>query len=295
MPSETLNAESFSMPLEDEFSDIIKKARMGHGLSTGRVAAEAGLAESAVGELERGRGPTHAEVRGIAGALRLRAEALEQIAIGGWNPAPVPDIRGVETIVGDIGGYAVKGYVVYDEASRDAVIVDTGYHAAAMLDVVDRLHLRLTAACLTHGHTDHAGELDRILARWPVPVYLGTEDEDLLDWHPPARLLTLIADKDDGTMLPVGQLKLHIIRTPGHTPGGLCYRVHGTSVPVCFVGDTLFAGSVGRANPFSLYPTHLRSVRERVLTLPADAILLPGHGPATTVREEQRHNPFGPA
>ena len=77
--------------------------------------------------------------------------------------------------------------------------------------------------------------------------------------------------------------------TPGHTPGGVCYKTEGS----CFVGDTLFAGSIGRANPPTLYPTHLKSVRTRVLTLPETLILFPGHGPSTTVREEKAHNPFG--
>ena len=77
--------------------------------------------------------------------------------------------------------------------------------------------------------------------------------------------------------------------TPGHTPGGVCYRAND----YCFVGDTLFAGSIGRANPSTLYPAHLESVRRRVLTLPDQLILFPGHGPATTVREEKEHNPFG--
>ena len=77
--------------------------------------------------------------------------------------------------------------------------------------------------------------------------------------------------------------------TPGHTPGGVCYKTEAH----CFVGDTLFAGSIGRANPSTLYPTHLKSVRTRVLTLPENFILFPGHGPSTTVREEKDHNPFG--
>ena len=77
--------------------------------------------------------------------------------------------------------------------------------------------------------------------------------------------------------------------TPGHTPGGVCYQAD----QCVFVGDTLFAGSIGRANPATLYATHLSSVRERLLTLPDSLILFPGHGPSTTVREEKDHNPFG--
>ena len=81
--------------------------------------------------------------------------------------------------------------------------------------------------------------------------------------------------------------------TPGHTPGGICYRVSQAEQPLCFVGDTLFAGSIGRSNPANLYETHLDSVRDRVLKLDRDTLLFPGHGPATTVAQELVHNPFG--
>ena len=87
-------------------------------------------------------------------------------------------------------------------------------------------------------------------------------------------------------------LSVHCLATPGHTPGVICYRVDADLQRICFVGDTLFAGSIGRSNPSALYQTHLQSVRTHVLGLPLEYRLLPGHGPATTVREELDHNPF---
>ena len=94
-------------------------------------------------------------------------------------------------------------------------------------------------------------------------------------------------------MITVGCLTVRCLATPGHTPGGICYRVEDGGHPICFVGDTLFAGSIGRANPSSLYQVHLDSVRRRVLKLPEQTVLFPGHGPATTVTEEWAQNPFG--
>ena len=149
--------------------------------------------------------------------------------------------------------------------------------------------LNLTGICLTHGHTDHAGGLDRILQTWSVPVYLGDGDFDLLPWKPSKDRITTPEDRQSITF---GNLALECLATPGHTPGGFCYRMRQTDRDLCFVGDTLFAGSVGRSNPFSLYSTHLKSVQEIVLQLPEDTVLLPGHGPATTVREECGYNPF---
>lgn len=283
------------MSLEDDFTDIVKKARMGRGLSLEAVARGAGLEARDVAALERGeRAPSLGEVDGIARALKLRSMPLGDIAKGAWLPAAMPSwvtsgVTGVETVHGDIGGYAVKGYVVYDTEAKEAVLVDTAYNAQAMLAVLKRRGFRLTGICLTHGHADHADGIEQILAQWPVPVYLGHEDESLLSWHPPRERLT---EPGDGRAITVGRVTIRCARTPGHTPGGICYQVEGLDSPLCFVGDTLFAGSIGRSNPFGLYPVHLESVRRRVLRFPESTVLLPGHGPATTVAEELVHNPF---
>ena len=283
------------MPLEDDFTDIVKKARMGQGLSAQDVARGARLGARDVTALEHGeRVPTVAEVEAIANALKLRSAPLGDIAKGAWLPAESPSwvtsgVTGVETVHGDIGGYAVQGYVVYDQEAKEAAFVDTAYNATAMLEVLKRRGLRLKGICLTHGHADHADGIEQILGQWPVPVYLGREDESLLSWHPPRERLT---EPGDGRAIAVGRLTIRCVRTPGHTPGGICYQVEGLDSPLCFVGDTLFAGSIGRSNPFGLYPVHLESVRRRVLRLPPATLLLPGHGPTTTVGEELVHNPF---
>lgn len=283
------------MQLEDDFSDIIKKARMGLGLSVDDVARGAGLDVREVMNLERGgRQPTERDVGAVGAALKLRATPLFDIARGQWSPEALPALvtdekAGIDIVLGHIGGYAVKGYVLYDEAAHEAAFVDTGYHAKAMLHALTRRNLQLKAVCLTHGHVDHADGLEDILAHWTVPVFLGREDEPLLSWRPPREQLT---DPAEVQAVRVGRLTVRCVPTPGHTPGGICYRVEGLSVPVCFVGDTLFAGSIGRSNPFGLYATHLQSVHQKILQLPEHTVLLPGHGPSTTVREELVHNPF---
>lgn len=279
------------MLLEDDFSDIIKKARQGQGLSIGELAERTGVAAGEITILERaGRPPTESEVRTLASALALRADPLIAIALRGWRPDPEPVLACVDTIHGDIGGYAVKGYLLSDDRSREAVLIDTGYNATSALDTIERRGLTLTGLCLTHGHSDHAGGMDEILQHHHVPVYIGQGDVSLLAWRPPPRLLIT---PEEGRRITVGALSVHCLLTPGHTPGGVCYRVEGADRDLCFVGDTLFAGSIGRANPFSLYPAHLESVRRHLLALPEQTVLLPGHGPATTVAEERRQNPFG--
>ncbi|MCS6296160.1 MAG: MBL fold metallo-hydrolase [Nitrospira sp.] len=276
------------MPLEDELSDILKKARNGQQRSVADVARASGLSEVEVSELERGQSPRNRDqVQSIAGALGLRPDQLAQVAEG-WTPKALsPSVAHVETILGSIGGYEVKGYIVHDRG--EAVIVDTAYNAGAMLAKLAERKLRLKGICLTHGHSDHADGIDAILKAHPVPVYLGPEDLDLLSWRPSAEVLHV--PKQDG-LLQVGGLRLRCMPTPGHTPGGICYRLEQAGEPLCFVGDTLFAGSIGRSNPAGLYQTHLDSVRKRVLALSSDTRLFPGHGPATTVQEELLHNPF---
>jgi hydroxyacylglutathione hydrolase len=278
------------MKLEDDFSDIVKKARMGQGRSVEAIAEASGMRTEELSTLERGsRVPTAAEAHAIAGALGLRADAVSAIAAGHWGPSPPPShvASCVETILGDIGGYEVKGYVVHD--SGEAILIDTAYNPTAMIDTLTQKRLRLTAICLTHGHSDHADGLAQLLDYRRVPVYLGEADESLLSWSPPRELLL---SPRNGETMSVGDLTIRFMATPGHTPGGMCYRIERNTGPLCFVGDTLFAGSIGRSNPATLYQTHLQSVRDLVLKLTADTALLPGHGPATTVQEEATHNPF---
>jgi glyoxylase-like metal-dependent hydrolase (beta-lactamase superfamily II) len=276
------------MPLEDDFSDIIKKARTGLKLSVGDVAKLTGLPGADITALERGDQPhDRAELRALAGALGLRLSSLEDIVSNKWLPRALPSMPGIETVHGEISGYAVKGYVVHD--AGEALLVDTAYNAEKMLEILEALRLRLVAICLTHGHADHAEGIQEILARWPVPVYLGPDDLSLLHWKPSERQLTR---PHHGRTIQVGKLDIRCLATPGHTPGGICYHVDMPWGPVSFVGDTLFAGSIGRSNPAQLYHTHLESVRSQVMTLPSDCLLLPGHGPGTTVEEELEHNPF---
>jgi glyoxylase-like metal-dependent hydrolase (beta-lactamase superfamily II) len=276
------------MPLEDELSDILKKARTGQQRSVADVARASGLPEVEVTELERGQAPRGREqLQAVARALGLREEPLSQV-VEGWVPEALPpSMAVVETVQGSIGGYEVKGYVVHDRG--EAILIDTAYNASGMLELLAKRKLRLRAICLTHGHSDHAEGIEAILKAYPVPVYLGPDDLDLLGWRPSPAVQTV---PRDGGMLAVGGLTVRFMTTPGHTPGGICYRVEQAGAPICFVGDTLFAGSIGRSNPAGLYQTHLASVRGRVLTLPSETLLFPGHGPATTVREDLLHNPF---
>ncbi len=283
------------MNLEDEFCDILKKARFGQEHSLKALAELTHIKPSDLESLEKGqRLPTKAEIQHICQALHLRLHSLVAITLDGWVPQPQPEWTTedhlVETIRGDIGGYEVKGYLLTDPGTKQTLMIDTGYNAQQMLATIKKRELNLIGVGLTHGHADHAGGLEEILAEWPVPVYLGNGDFDLLPWKPDPASLKIPTDHHT---IALGELTVECLASPGHTPGGFCYLTTRKGQVLCFVGDTLFAGSVGRSNPFSLYTQHLQSVRQTLLHLPKDTVLFPGHGPSTTVAEEQMNNPFG--
>ncbi len=274
--------------LEDEFGDIIKKARQGQGLTLEDVIDKTGITETTLRALEGCKQPpTSNEVQAIAPLLALDPRTLETIGREQWQPCDSPDwvAKTVESVRGNIGDYEVKGYLLYDSATKDAVMIDTAYNPKQMLQRIDALELCLKGICLTHGHSDHAHGIDTIVAIHPTTVHIGQEDISMLTEH---RSSMDIQPARDGNILKIGSIDLQFMATPGHTPGGVCY----STGPLCFVGDTLFAGSIGRSCPLSLYSIHLQSVKERILQMEETVILLPGHGPATTVGEEKTHNPF---
>src|SRR5215208_4668431 len=142
------------MLLEDDFSDILKKARIGRGLSVGDVARTTGLPGGDITALERGAPPRdRGEVRALAKALGLRAAALEQIAIDQWTPVSQQPPAWVETIHGSINGYGVHD-------RHEAILIDTAYNAPVMLETLSKRGLTLIGSCLTHGHADHADGIE---------------------------------------------------------------------------------------------------------------------------------------
>ncbi len=255
--------------LEDEFSDIVEKALSGLGIDRERLSSDTAIPRERLLAILSGKRPRREEVMAIARVLGLKADRLLAIAEGSYQPAPLPPEvdRRLVTIRGYIGGYEVKAYILFK--GGDGILIDTACNPEAVLDALRERGITLRAIFLTHGHGDHTGGLERVLKECSVPVYRGR---------------SLV----DGQEVRAGGMLVRCLATPGHTQDSFSYLTDG----VCLVGDTLFAGSIGRSNPPSLYPIHLRSIRERILTLPDPTILLPGHGPATTVGEERENNPF---
>ena len=281
--------------LEDELGDVIAKARAGSGLTPHQLAQATGVSEKEVQDLESCRftPSSHALAR-LAEALSLDRDKLEDIAHARWHPAASPDpsddILLARIHVG-YGAYGSNCYVVGCRASQAAAVIDPGGEVEAVDRTLVTANLKPEVALITHGHHDHTGGLSQMVERWPeLRVYSHPAERSSL----PAQAQGLWHPAEEGLRLALGHLSVDVRHTPGHTAGSTCYMVDG----FCFVGDTLFAGSIGRLGAAhgraqeGLYRQMLAHIRAKVLSLPPSTRILPGHGPATTVGEELAHNPF---
>jgi hydroxyacylglutathione hydrolase len=172
-------------------------------------------------------------------------------------------------------------YLVGDVSGGEGAFIDVGGPIGPLLEAVDRHALSVTHVLLTHHHHDHVAELGDLLERFPDAAVLA---------HPDERVPGVNETIQPGERVQVGELEVEAIPTPGHTKGMLSFRV-GNAV---FTGDTLFRGSVGgvRAPGHTTYADLKESIMERLMKLPPDTDLLPGHTDATTVAEEWEHNAF---
>ena len=266
------------IPLEDNAADIIGKAQRGLGISDSELAEKAGLNAQTIRQLREGDFDESA-LLSVAPVLGLDGRALGEIAQGEWRPNKIESLEGLAQFTTDYNGMAVNAYLVWDPAKRVAAAFDTGADSKEMVRFAKHHKLDVQLILLTHAHPDHVADLP------------GLREETGADVFTPAREPVPGAEPiDEGKKFRLGSLQIDTRLTWGHSPGGMTYVVTGLARPIAIVGDSLFAGSMGGGNVS--YRDALKNNLEKILTLPDETIICPGHGPMTTAGEEKQHNPF---
>lgn len=198
-----------------------------------------------------------------------------------------------------LGMVQTNCYLVIDEVTKEALIIDPADHAKSIADKVEKEGLNPKGILLTHGHFDHILAVTELAALYHIPVCAGVDEAELLEdpslnasvrFHRSCEINADILLKD-GDTIELGSGKCTVIATPGHTIGGVCYYFHKEGI--LFSGDTLFFESIGRTDLPTGNSTILEhSIRERLFTLGDEVLVYPGHGPKTSIGYEKKNNPF---
>lgn len=198
-----------------------------------------------------------------------------------------------------VGPLGCNCYIIGDDATDEAIVIDPGGDAAQILEAITKHGLTVRAVVATHAHFDHILAADQVRSATGASFHLHADDVPLLGWMsesmkmflgidpgPPPDVDRVVVDSDE---LIVGAFSLAVLHTPGHSPGSISLLVPDSTI---FSGDTLFSGSVGRTDlPGGSHEQELASIRER-LFVHGDLDVFPGHGPSTTIGREMMFNPF---
>lgn len=201
-----------------------------------------------------------------------------------------------ETLV--VGALETNCYLVYCQKTMECAVVDPGAEAEDIFRLITKKGLKPTVILNTHGHVDHVGANRDVKEKFNIPLYIHSADSPMLEKVQESELAIFLEAKDspspdylleDGDRIKVGKSFLKVIHTPGHSPGSVSFLGDGFLIS----GDTLFSGGVGRTDfPGGSWKELENSIRNKILTMPDEMIVLPGHGPATTVEQERSSNPF---
>jgi len=196
-----------------------------------------------------------------------------------------------------VGPLASNCYIVGSESNKEGMIIDPGDEAEVILRNVKDLGLEIRSIVLTHGHIDHIGALKEVKEATGAEVTIHTDEAQALQKQPLSTLLGLAyptplpPDRllQDGDSMDIGDVHFLVLHTPGHSPGGICLLGQG----VVFSGDTLFNYGIGRTDlPGGSHSQLMNSIHTKLMILPDNTVVYPGHGPETTIGTERRGNPF---
>jgi len=204
----------------------------------------------------------------------------------------------IKTII--VGPIETNCYMVYCPETKEGVVIDPGDEPEKISNAIDSLGIRIKYIINTHGHHDHIKANKAVKQKTGAQILIHANDAPMLT-DPAKNLSHYMGEKttepkadrelSDGDVIEFGKIKLKVLHTPGHTPG--CISLLSASEKICFTGDTLFNGSVGRTDlPGGNYKTLLNSLKEKLVTLSNEVKIYPGHGPHSTIGDEKAINPF---
>jgi len=199
-----------------------------------------------------------------------------------------------------VGSFAANCYIVGSSEAKQGMLIDPGANADTIMRTVQQTGLSISMILITHAHMDHVGALREVQQKTNAQFAIHEAEKGFV-FSAPMRMLTSLGVSPvkspprpdrllrDGDLIDLGDLHFEVLYTPGHSSGGICLLGHG----VVFSGDTLFKLGIGRTDlPGMSHERLMKSIREKLMVLPDETVVYPGHGPATTIGDERRGNPF---
>lgn len=256
-----------AIPLEDDPCNVIKKAMRGLDISSDQLAEKSGVGISHLNKLLEGKldQSDHDALSHVARALDLDASSLASLPT--YRPDPVL-LNGLHQIVSPFGHAGVNAYIINHGSS--ATVIDTGTNAEELFETIRDLDLKITHLLITHRHPDHTACVNDFEG---VPIVYP----DQLEHHD-------CVETERGT--------IKALDVSGHATPAKAFYYDRLDTPLCIVGDSVFAGSMGGTQSPNSYQQALHTAKSHIMNLPENTIIAPGHGPLTTVGEEANNNPF---